>query len=278
VTYYAAALGRPVLLAAFPEEDLDPDSPVAEFGRTADRLRPDLPLRAQIDEQINAHRHDRFARMTELASSDPGRSAALLRSLFYRILDVAEPAYPAQFDGLAPTAVRFTPPTSALRVLVWREQSLLVARYPESADPERRATADHIHLSVREDTPDFGALRRADLILSYTAGTARAATDWLDAAARENPHASMVAACTAPGRAIVRRRDGQVLTLHCTDRNCDPAPLVSALLADLDLAERTSDQAFDIAVGTGSSTHSVRVTPWPRVEVNRGGSAPRPGR
>jgi hypothetical protein len=261
VSYYAAAIGRPVLLAAFPVDDLDPASPVAEFGRTADRVNPDQPLRPQIDQQINAHTPERFAKLTSLASSDPGRSAELLRTLFYRALAIAEPPHPAALDGLAPPQVSFTPPTCALRVLVTRTPALTVSRYPETADPAERSSAHHVHLSVSEDCPDFGALRRADLVLSHSGSAGPTAADWLDQAARQYPHASMVAASTGTGRAVVRFRDGRRFALRCTRHLCEPGPLSSALLAHLDLGSPAPEGAFQLEVNTGSVTHVVRVTP-----------------
>jgi hypothetical protein len=262
VSYYAAAIGRPVLLAAFPEDDLDPCSPVAEFGRIADRIDPGRPLRQQIDEQIRTHRPQRFAKLAALASSDPGHSAELLRTLFYRSLGITEPSYAAALDGLPPAPVSFDPPVGALRVLVTRTPAFAVARYPETADPAERSSADHVHLSVREDTPDFGALRRADVILKYGEGTVRAVTKWLDEAALQYPHASMVSGVAGAGRAIARFRDGRRFTIRCATCLCDPGPLASALLARLDLGARETDEASEFELMTGRVTHAVRVTPW----------------
>ncbi|MEF3116415.1 hypothetical protein [Streptomyces chrestomyceticus] len=100
VTYYAAAIGTPVLLGAFPEADLDPASPVAELGRTAPRLRPYEPLLPQLDELLARHHPDRHAQLTALASSSPGNSAALLRRTFYGLMGLAEPSAPAYLPRL----------------------------------------------------------------------------------------------------------------------------------------------------------------------------------
>nr|WP_244955414.1 hypothetical protein [Streptomyces chrestomyceticus] len=100
VTYYAAAIGTPVLLGAFPEADLDPASPVAELGRTAPRLRPYEPLLPQLDELLARHHPDRHAQLTALASSSPGSSAALLRRTFYGLMGLAEPSAPAYLPRL----------------------------------------------------------------------------------------------------------------------------------------------------------------------------------
>jgi len=257
VSYYAAAIGLPVLLGAFPDDDLDPRSPVAEFGRIADRLDVDLPLRGQLDSCIRDHQPERFGELSKLVTSDPGSSALLLRRLFYQAIGIDEPLHPARLDGLAPPTVKFSPPTSALRVLVERSGTgWRVARYPEMADPDERSTADHTHLAVRENTDDFGSLRRADLVLSYDTRTGRAATDWLARAARAYPYASMVATCTAPGRAVARYQDGRVFTLRCADCRCDPAPLVSALLVELELGAQRID---GLIVQTGAALRTVVV-------------------
>ncbi|MEV5594334.1 hypothetical protein [Streptomyces sp. NPDC052496] len=125
VTYYAAAIGTPVLLGAFPQDDLDPASPVAELGRTAPRLRPYAPLLPQLDELLAGHHPDRYAQLAALASSAPGASAALLRRTFYDLMGLTEPRSPAflprlpdpargdQSSDIPPAAPRLTP----LRVL-----------------------------------------------------------------------------------------------------------------------------------------------------------------
>ncbi|MBK3581436.1 hypothetical protein JHN63_48295, partial [Streptomyces sp. MBT65] len=56
VTYYAAALGTPVLLGAAPLAGLAPDAPVHAFVRTAPRLDPTLPLGPQLAQLIATHR------------------------------------------------------------------------------------------------------------------------------------------------------------------------------------------------------------------------------
>ena len=275
VSYYAAAIGVPVVLGAFPDSELDPDSPVARFGHAADRLDHDAPLRPQLDAAIDEHRPERFAQFAEWASSDPGRAAQLLRSLFYRVLEIDEPLFPAQFDGLAPPELAFTPPACAVRVLVTStldaadaaRRGVRVVRYPEYTDPPGRSEADHAHLAVREDSVDFAGLRRADLVLAYArpgrsgdpAGNGGA--DLLARLAREHPHSSMVADCSVRGQAVVRYRDGRVFTLECSSCPCDPAPLASMLLARLDRGDPAPHEAAHVPVFAGGVTHAIQVTP-----------------
>jgi hypothetical protein len=279
VSYYAAAIGVPVVLGAFPDEELDPDSPVARFGHAADRLDHNAPLRPQLDAAIDGHRPERFAQFAEWASSAPGRSARLLRSLFYRVLEISEPPFPAQFDGLAPSELAFTPPECAVRVLVRSTldasevgtgRSIRIVRYPEYTNPAERTQVDHAHLAVREDSVDFASLRRADLVLRYTRrsrGEDRAeggGTNLLAQLAREHPHASMVADCSVRGLAVARYRDGRVFALECACCPCDPAPLASMLLACLDRGGPALDKTVYIPVVAGGVTCTIRVTPQDR--------------
>jgi len=89
VTFYGAALGKPTLLAAWPEDAVDPVSPVGMFVAAADRLDPRLPLGEQVRAAIEHGRtHEEITRFT---TSVPGEAARLLRAEFYRLLDLPEP-------------------------------------------------------------------------------------------------------------------------------------------------------------------------------------------
>ncbi|MFC4561785.1 hypothetical protein ACFO4E_07940 [Nocardiopsis mangrovi] len=101
VTYYAAALGRPVLMGAFPKGDVDPASHNALLGLTAPRLDRGVPLRPQVEEAIGAHVPERTEWYRSQLTSAPGASATLLRSAMYRLMGLAEPATPARTPPIA---------------------------------------------------------------------------------------------------------------------------------------------------------------------------------
>jgi hypothetical protein len=90
VTVYAASLGVPLLLAAFPRDQVASGSHVALLGRAAPRLRCDRPLLPQL-EQVATSDPDRYASLRGQITSAPGRAAQLIRSVLYRHLDLAEP-------------------------------------------------------------------------------------------------------------------------------------------------------------------------------------------
>jgi hypothetical protein len=90
VTRYGAALGKPTLLAAMPEQELRPDTVVDALRRHAPRLRTDEPLIDQV-RATEHHRSWQNALPTQLTSR-PGQSGDILRQMMYRLLDIPEPA------------------------------------------------------------------------------------------------------------------------------------------------------------------------------------------
>ncbi|MGH3773844.1 MAG: hypothetical protein ACRDRW_21055 [Pseudonocardiaceae bacterium] len=95
VTFYGAALGHPVLLASAPEDAVDPRSPVGRLLTAAPRLDSTGDLAGQVARAITTHDRAQLDSITALATSAPGESARLLRRALYRMLDLSEPATPA---------------------------------------------------------------------------------------------------------------------------------------------------------------------------------------
>lgn len=109
VTYYGAAIGRPVLMAVAPDEaNVNPGSQMAELANIAPRLDAGRPLRPQIDAAIRDYAPSRYAEIRAWASSAPGRSAALIRSAMYELMDLPEPVAPARIRA-APVPVPLAP-------------------------------------------------------------------------------------------------------------------------------------------------------------------------
>jgi hypothetical protein len=98
VTFYAAAMGIPVLLGAFPENDIAAESHVARLGAIAPRLDWKEALRPQVDEAICAFTPDNYVAFRHDVSSRPGESANILRREMYRLMRMAPPNYPARLD------------------------------------------------------------------------------------------------------------------------------------------------------------------------------------
>ncbi|WP_228781024.1 hypothetical protein, partial [Nocardia cyriacigeorgica] len=95
VTGYAAALSIPTLLAAFPESEVAPGSAAELVGRFAPRLDRRRALPEQLGEARSRHDSDLSEQIAQRVSSRPGQCADLLRSVFYRLIGLAEPAFAA---------------------------------------------------------------------------------------------------------------------------------------------------------------------------------------
>ncbi|MGW4826337.1 hypothetical protein ACWEOG_02055 [Amycolatopsis japonica] len=110
VTGYAAALGKPTLLAAF--DDVPPGTPIAALEATAPKLPAPGPFLPYLESTLKEHRPDRFTSVSERVSSLPGRSLATLRGLFYRLLNLSEPPCETTIEALPVPDTR--PPRSDL--------------------------------------------------------------------------------------------------------------------------------------------------------------------
>jgi hypothetical protein len=92
VTVYGAGLGIPVLMNAASAADVRPGSTADILARLASPLRVDRPLLQQVEQAIAAHVHNRYSPITNLITSRPGQSAAILRQTIYRLLNLPEPS------------------------------------------------------------------------------------------------------------------------------------------------------------------------------------------
>ncbi|MFF3705506.1 hypothetical protein [Streptomyces phaeochromogenes] len=264
VTYYAAALGTPVLLGAAPLAALDPDAPISDFARETPRLDPTAPLRPQLDALLSEHQP--LPGPAQFTTSLPGESAARLRRLFYGQLGLSEPDAPALLEPLP--LPPYEPPsrTAPLRVLTWLRGSgeVAVERY---ADPRSEPPGDgEVHLAVHEDTRDPAQLAIADVVFregSATDPRFGSPDRWTAETLLRHPHSSLAAYVTSPEACTVRTRDGQLLrlTADSAEPTADPAVYASALHAWL-AAGKSVDELIPegLTVRTGAAVHSVQVT------------------
>lgn len=105
VTCYAASLGVPVLLAAFPEEDIEPGSLVADLGKIAPRLDVDQPIGPQLSRAVTAWSPDSLAAIRARVTDVPGQSARIIRRLMYRLMKLPEPVTRPDIDPVPRPAV-----------------------------------------------------------------------------------------------------------------------------------------------------------------------------
>jgi len=91
VTFYAASLGVPVVLAAFPDEEVASGSHVALLGKTAPRIDQGRPLLPQLEHAIAAYRPGRYAKIRGQVTSVPGQARQIIRQVIYHHLGLPEP-------------------------------------------------------------------------------------------------------------------------------------------------------------------------------------------
>ncbi|MFF4604471.1 hypothetical protein ACFY12_17310 [Streptomyces sp. NPDC001339] len=286
VTYYAASLGVPVLLGAFPQHALDPDSPVAGLGRTAPHLRRRGSLRGQIDQAINSHAPDRYAYLAAQTSSSPGESAGQLRRLFYGLIGVPEPEdrpallEPLPLPSYAP-AERTAPVQVLARLLGGDPPEIAVTRYADAEFPPEEGSADSQHIAVHEDTREPGRRSIADVILRYAvAEDPRVGPPavWTSEVLSRHPYCRLAAYIDGPDRCTVRTRGGELVRLTAAPAHggssdtgrtdlCDPAAYASALHAWLSSGKSLAEASPGITVVTGTARHPLTVEPLTEAPV-----------
>lgn len=102
VTYYAAALGRPVLLGAFPARELHAEAAPLRLARQAPHLEADRPLEKQVEAAVTGYEPHRAASYAAWLTSVPGEASRRLRSTVYEVLGLAEPAAEARTAPVPP--------------------------------------------------------------------------------------------------------------------------------------------------------------------------------
>ncbi|MFF8914424.1 hypothetical protein ACF08M_14145 [Streptomyces sp. NPDC015032] len=280
VTYYAAALGTPVLLGAAPLDALDPDAPISAFMREAPRLDPGASLAEQIEQLIGCHRP--LPGPAEFTTSVPGESAVRLRRLFYSMMGAPEPGRPASLKPLA--LPDFEPGTVTVPLLVVSQVigpgRITVGRWagtPQRAAPDDGAEA---HVAVHEDTRDVDQLDLADVIFRDGAPDDPrfgSPSVWTAEVLRRHRGCSLAAYVTGSSMCVVRVRGKEPLRVVATPAadagdasGADPATYASALYAWLatgsqDAAAVDGRLAQVVAEGlwvrTGARLHRVRVEP-----------------
>jgi hypothetical protein len=233
VTFYGAALGTHTILGAFPHHEMASDSPVAAFGRTAALLRPDAPLLSQIVEDAGKHTAERFAETTRMLTSAPGRSGALLRSAFYRILGLPEPVQEVRVtppDPPVPHRRGWPDTADCAPLLATAEEEdggIRVARHPAEPAVTGRLSLRRPHTVTHADEPQTRWRDAADLVVC---GPDRG-DPWrrIAEALEAHPGARLAAAvdggdCLVGDRATLRHR----LSPEEEARDLDPAVFASA--------------------------------------------------
>ena len=107
VTLYGSLAGVPVLLGAYDEAHVHPDSGAAALAALAPRLVGSVPIPEQLTQAGEQFDAVSMARVAALISSEPGGFARHTRSLLYGMLGLGQPAVaPRVADAPVPPALR----------------------------------------------------------------------------------------------------------------------------------------------------------------------------
>jgi hypothetical protein len=234
VSMYAAAADRPLLLAPLTGETV-PGTAMAHLAEVAERLEPRRSLHDQVVAAITGHKPDRFADVTAGAFSPQARP---LRSVFYRLLELDEPAYKQPLLAFPVPEPEGTPP-SAFAVYTRLSGAVVeVRRVPAAADsPGTAPDGWWRHLAVEDGERDQPLWESASVLVSPPR--------------------------PVPGRtAVVPGPDGATITLPDGTRieaegRGDPM-LLSAVVWTLSQADRPLDGSVTLRVGDASLPVSLR--------------------
>ena len=217
VTYYAASLGRPVLLAAFATADLDPRSPLLEFGSALPKLEP-----GRIAEQV-----DRVARMpvapvADLLIEHQNESATRLRALLYTLLELTEPPLAAHYRPL-PDLPEHPEDVTAWRVAFDPPEDLChdgqgaaarLRRFPAGAPAPRTHSAPVRPLVVDAEDAVMPRWGSADAWSYRRRSTEEDASAWLKERVSTYPKTLLAVASLDERSALLMHRSGLAMRVH----------------------------------------------------------------
>ncbi|MFF1699229.1 hypothetical protein ACFVXC_37285 [Streptomyces sp. NPDC058257] len=243
VPLYAAAIGRPVALAAHGSEAV-PGTAGADLARIAPRIEPGVTLSAQIADLLQSHesRSDQYAAVTARAFAQPGAALARLRQAVYDLIGLPQPPAPAPRPYvLTSPADPSTPVTSWMVRTDLHDSpgqiSISVRRFPSSVAPEPHESKHSFwHLAVRPaEERDRGLTESASVLLAASPIPDRAAAqNWIDTELSRRPGGLLAAAATARGTILVGLRTGASVEVTATGTpTTDPALAAAAVYACL---------------------------------------------
>ncbi|WP_143027603.1 hypothetical protein [Lentzea albidocapillata] len=257
LSLYAAASGRPLVLAAFGDEVVD-GTPMAELGRTAHRLDPAGDLRPQLDAAIREHDAAKAELVADALFALPGRALQVLRAWCYDALRLSEPDRP-QPSLTCPDPREALPSVYSFEITgtVHNGATVALNRFPVQAGghrpPPGSTAIRHVGVDVRERN-----LRR----FADAATIVRGETDddnrignWLITTLERFPGCRMTGHATPRGCDIMIR-DGRRLSLHAPAALRDAGLLTSALYT-LMAAGSGLPGEFELRVGDRSGTVTV---------------------
>ncbi|MEU3353702.1 hypothetical protein [Streptomyces sp. NPDC037389] len=263
VTFYGAALGTPLLFAAFGEESV-PGTPMAELGRVVPRLDPYAPFAPQLERAVAEHDAERVVKVASGAFVEPGRALERLRSLVYGLLALPEPALagpPPLYAAPEPRAEGREVTALWVSASVTADGAVEVTRLPAVAGGPEPVEDDDVfvHLACDEREWDLRLLGSASVLTSDSGHTSvTAAAAWARETLARWPGCRLATA-GFPGGCVSALRDGRVVESRATGPVCEPG-LHAAVVYGLLRADRELGGVVTVRVGVREE--DVVITPW----------------
>ncbi|WP_241741084.1 hypothetical protein [Streptomyces sp. L2] len=276
VTLYGAALGTPVLLAAFGADSV-PGTAVHDLAAAAPRLGPGDDLRARVESVVREHTPDRYTEVARRAFDAPGSALARLRTAVYDLLGLPEPATaPPTSPGPPAAALDARPVTSWVVVTEAGDEVVSVRRFPAAAyalthgglDAEEQAAgpaASFAHLACSDAERDRGLLESASVVeRSEHAGSRAEALAWLRGTLAELPGALLAVTAVRGGGHLVALRDGRVVEAAVTGPAAPPGLVAAVVYAYVRQGRVPADALVTLRIdGVRDEDVVLRVRPAP---------------
>ncbi|MGW4128226.1 hypothetical protein [Amycolatopsis japonica] len=251
---YTSGLGHPLLLAAFDESQVPPETAMASLGQKIPRLERHRSLGEQIQDALDNPNPGLLADLADQVFSHPGEALARIRRRTYELLALPEPPYPPAPATVVPEIPPIRRPRSfqvETEVLPDEPETVYLHRIPARlAHPG----PTHRHLLAYDDEPDETILQNAGAIL-----TDDPHEDWAATTLTRYPGCLLVAAPSATGTLGVWFHDGARAEITTTTNAAawDNALSVSGLYA---LLSHRNRRTGEILVRAGLLSGSVVVT------------------
>jgi hypothetical protein len=249
VTCYAAALGRPLLLAADGNGEVVPGSGMDALRTALARLTAE-PFTAQIDRAMDDHDPDKMIALTEPIFAHRHQAKQRLHSTLYRLLRLTPPSAAVTTRRLpVPDVPRHSPDAIAVRTAVIRPARdhlvVTLSRLPAGAHDQWIDEPHPVHLVAHgPDTDPLVSQSAAIIMATEPAKTLDTASGWAVATLARFPGARIAAAAanaTVDGavdgavaeRIVLRVQPDITVQVTTTTPGLDPAGWASAVYAGL---------------------------------------------
>ncbi|MFF4951388.1 hypothetical protein [Streptomyces chattanoogensis] len=273
VTLYGAALGAPVLLAAF-GSDAVPGTAIDRLAHLAPRFDPHGDPHRQIEDALSEHEPLRYAEVFERAFADPGQALVRLRTAVYGLLRLPEPP-----DTVPSSRLLRPPAPSAASVTAWQvatsvseeagQPVVAVRRYPAAVSAHGTdGSASVVHLACRDDERDHRLAESASVLLHHRpAATTAEALRWIRDTLSRWPGSLLAATALRGGGFLVGLRDGRTVEVSITGPVPDPGLPSAVVYACLRTGLTIEDSWMTLRIdGIGDEHVVLRLRPstWAR--------------